>query len=85
MKLGAAATFDALARAAAAATAPVVYEIFPLGSAWPWPRGAHLAAAPRGCRWPEVNPELDYPDYIEEAPRRLRDFFVCPFPYAPAT
>jgi hypothetical protein len=77
MKLGPP-LFDALARAAAASSRPVTFEIFPLGSAGL----AHNELSRRlAARLPMavVNYELDYDDYI----RRLAacDFFVCPFPY----
>jgi hypothetical protein len=70
--------FDALASAAAAASAPVAFEVFPLGS-----HGIAHEALKRelGRRLPTavVHPELPYEDYIERL--AACDFFVCPFPY----
>ena len=70
--------FDALARAASAATVPVSFEVYPLGS-----HGlAHFELKDRlATRLPmaEVFPELEYGDYLERL--AACDFFVCPFPY----
>ena len=70
--------FEALARAAVAASAPVAFEVFPLGSH----DLGHLELAQRlALLLPTavVHPELDYADYIERL--AACDFFVCPFPY----
>jgi HMW1C N-terminal/HMW1 domain 2 len=70
--------FDALAKAAAAAPAPVEFHIFPLGCS-----GLGYAELVRrlATRLPTavVHPELPYDDYIEQLASCA--FFVCPFPY----
>ena len=70
--------FEALAAAAAAASAPVAFEVFPLGS-----HGlGHVALQLElGRRLPTalVHPELAYEAYVERL--AACDFFVCPFPY----
>ena len=77
MKLGPP-LFEALTRAAAAATTPIEYEVFALGCA-----GLGYDALSRALaqRLPaaKLHEELPFETYIE----RLAgcDFFVCPFPY----
>lgn len=70
--------FDALASAVAQASAPVAFEVFPLGS-----QGLGHAELERELarRLPTalVHPELPYETYI--ARLAACDFFVCPFPY----
>jgi hypothetical protein len=70
--------FDALAAVTVAASVPVVFEIFPLGSQGIAHEALKLTLA-RRLPTAVVHPEVIYPAYIERL--AVCDFFVCPFPY----
>jgi hypothetical protein len=70
--------FDALAAVTVAASVPVGFEIFPLGSQGIAHEALKLTLA-RRLPTAVVHPEALYPLYIERL--AACDFFVCPFPY----
>jgi hypothetical protein len=70
--------FDALAAVTVAASVPVAFELFPLGSHGVAHEALKLTLA-RRLPTAVVHPELPYPLYVERM--AACDFFVCPFPY----